>query len=154
MLIADVPASCLPTEWAIVSRSKRFGSLPLAYLAPSASGLCSPAEARVKSSQAISLIRPLTQRLISSDCRSSASPRGPRRSCPRCHDIRDVESRPPASLGRDSLVLMPDQAKACNAPTIIGSQFSHLQARMAMLRRILCSLRYRNFGQKAFAVSG
>ena len=52
MLIADVPASCLPTEWAIVSRSKRFGSLPLAYLAPSASGLCSPAEARVKSSQA------------------------------------------------------------------------------------------------------
>ena len=50
MLIADVPASCLPTEWAIVSRSKRFGSLPLAYLALSASGLCSPAEARVKSS--------------------------------------------------------------------------------------------------------
>jgi hypothetical protein len=48
MLIADVPASCLPTEWAIVSRSKRFGSSPLACLAPSASGLCSPAEARVQ----------------------------------------------------------------------------------------------------------
>jgi hypothetical protein len=37
---------------------------------------------------------------------------------PRC---QGVESRRPASLGRDSLALMPAQAKACNAPTIIGS---------------------------------